>query len=143
MRVRPGLPLSPPLRKSAEEVLATAVNALEPRRGLLLIQLRDSWTEAAVFGVPLEFWRPDIVAVEAIHTVAAEWKAQLFADTGAPTDSPLAFLQGNLSSVMVLPAEIHSHRSLLYLARPFADGLYQKKHLDLCRDILEGTPPKT
>ena len=142
MKLQPGLPISEPLQVQAERLLATAVEALKPRRGLVLVQLSENWTEAAISGIPGDYWKPEVVATEAIQTVASEWTAQLFADTGAPTDSPLAFLQGNLSSVLVIPGYLQEKKTLLYLARPFADGLYQDDHLELCRVILEGTPPE-
>ena len=136
MKVKPGLPLHQGLRTSAQRLLALSVEALKPRRGLILVEHIEGWTEAAGFGLPEEFWQPDMVAVEAIRAVASDWTPQIFADTGAPTDSPLSFLQGNLSSVIVFPWVLQENKALLYLARPFADGLYQEEHIEQISKVL-------
>lgn len=120
------------LQARAEQFLALLKANFAPQKALIAIRDGEDWSSLTSFGLSKEGqWTESDLALGALEFAADNRCSRIFAHTaGALEDNPLAFLTGvPMHAVLVGYARLHDEELLIYLSRPFSDGLYSPKSL--------------
>lgn len=141
MKVAPkvGQELEPNLLTTAQSLMRSLLADFEPERAIVLVSGEDLWSAAATHNLPAEeFWKQEHLSIGAVAEVASEGESKLGADSAMGYEL-LSMLSGTLYAFLAVPAEVEGRACVVYLSRPFEQGLYNQEDLARLEQFLRVT----